>query len=552
MLAQFEQLRAFFERNELLGQAPNFAARPRLRVIVFPSLKQYGEFRLRPNADAYYVSSRDGSKESDYIVMTASQAEDLAIEAHEYAHSVLHAAGFELPAWLDEGLSDLFSTIRVTSDGCRLGGVLPSRMEALTHRRWLPLPQLLALPQTAPLFQARAGAEMFYAESWALTDMLVGSPDYAPRFRELLTDLNRGTPSAQTLPAVYGRSLNDIAGDLERWVRGRKFTTREFPALPSTQFAIETLGLSNFQLKEVLAGLLFADGALARAETLYAALDRQKSGDPNVLAALGAIDLRRGDRAGAIEHWRRAMDNGLSDAGLCYRYAQLSEDAGLPAAEISRALERAVALDPSFDDARYRLALMESNSGDFEEAVKQLRAIRTISHARAYGYWSALSYAYMELGQRGEAKNAGEEAVKAAQTPSDRARATQLIYVAETDVAEQFITDAQGHSRLAETRVPHGTTDWNPFIEPTDHIRRAAGQLQEVLCSGGKLTGFVLDTAKGQVTVTVPDPQHVLMRNGPTEFSCGSQQPKRITVEYAADGKTDNRGVLRGIGSSEP
>ena len=115
------------------------------------------------------------------------------------------------------------------------------------------------------------------------------------------------------------------------------------------------------------------------------------------------------------------------------------------------------------------------------------------------------------------------------------------------DVTEQFVTDAQGHSRLAETRVPHGTTEWNPFIEPTDRIRKATGQLQEVFCSGGKLTGFLLETAEGRLTVSVPDPQHVLMRNGPTEFSCGPQRPKHVTVEYAASEKANSNGVLRGI-----
>lgn len=546
-LTKFEQLRLFFERNDLPASLNETGASTRLRIISFPSAKEYAEFRLHSNADAYYVSSRDGSRESDYIVMIASQSQDSAIEAHEYTHFVLHAAGLKLPVWLDEGLSDFFSTVRITNVGCTLGGVLASRMPALKGRKWLPLEQLLALPETAPLFQVRARAEIFYAESWALTDMLIGSPEYAPHFRELLTNLNAGTPSARALTGIYGKSLEGIESDLEVWVRKQKFTTRDFPALSSMEFVVQVSALPDFQLKKVMAELLFADGAFDRAESLYGALEREKAGDPNVLAALGTIDLRRGDQAGAIRFWHQAMDNGLSDASLCYRYALLADGAGLPTAEIRRALRRAIALDPGLDDARYQLALLESNRGNFAEAITQLLAIRSVSHPRAYGYWSALSYAYMELGKRDEAKRAGEEAVNAAQTPADRLRAAQLIYIAETDVTEQFVTDADGHSRLAETRVPHGTTEWNPFIEPTDHIKKAMGQLQEVFCSGGKLTGFRVDTAGGRITVTVPDPQHVLMRNGPTEFSCGPQQPKRVAVEYAAGEGANSKGVLRGI-----
>ncbi len=541
-LATFEQLRAFFNGNKVLPATARLATASGLRIIIFPSAKEYSAFRLRPNADAYYASSED----REYIVMAEPQSQDLAIDAHEYTHSVLHAAGLKLPAWLDEGLSEFFSTVRITRVGCRVGGSLPNRIDALTHHKWLPMAQLLTLQEAMPPFQTRDGMEIFYAESWALTDLLIGSPEYAPDFGELLTKLNAGVPSARAFAAIYGKSIDVVTNDLQVWVRDRRFTTREFPALPSTGSAVEVSKLSDLQFKGVLAELLLTDGELDRAKSLYTELAREDPGNPSALAAVGTIDLHQGNRAEAIQQWRRAIDNGLSNAGLCYRYAVLIEEAGLPADEMRRALKRAVTLDPSFDDARYKLALLDSNSGDFAAAIEQLRAMRTVSHDRAYGYWSALSYAYMELNERDEAKQAGEKAETFAQTASDRSRAAQLVYVAETDVVEQFVKDADGRSRLAETRVPHGTTEWNPFIEPTDQMQKAAGQLREVLCAGGKLTGFLVGTADGRrLTLVVPDPQHVLMRNGPAEFSCGPQQPKPVTVEYAAASKDEC--ILRGI-----
>ncbi|HSU59551.1 MAG TPA: DUF1570 domain-containing protein [Bryobacteraceae bacterium] len=541
-LAKFEQMRACFAGNDLLRPAADLGPRAPLRIIDFASAKEYNNFRLRPNADAYYASLND----QEYIVMAAPQSLDLAIDAHEYAHSLLHNAGLKLPAWLNEGLAEFFSTLRVTNSECRLGGALPRRIDALAHHKWLPLAQLLTVSETASLFQTRDNAAIFYAESWALTNLLAGSPEYALYFHELLNQLSSGRPSERALTTVYGKSIDAIGNDLDLRVRRGTFTTREFPALPATDVAVEVSGVSDLQLKRLLAELLYADGELDRAESLYAEIEHQQPGNPTALAAMGTIALRRHDRDGAIAYWRQAIDRGLTDAGLCYRYALLAEDAGLPVSEIQRALGRAVALDPSFDDARYKLALIESNSGDYAAAIKQLRAMRTISQARAFAYWSALSYAYMELGDRDRAKNAGEDAMKVARTASDRARAAQLIYVAETDVTEQFVTDANGHSRLAETRVPHGTTGWNPFIEPTDHIQKAVVQLREVLCSGGRLMGFLVDTSGGRLMLTVPDPQRVLMRNGPPEFSCGPQQPRAAaTIEYAAVG--NDRYILRGI-----
>jgi hypothetical protein len=101
---------------------------------------------------------------------------------------------------------------------------------------------------------------------------------------------------------------------------------------------------------------------------------------------------------------------------------------------------------------------------------------------------------------------------------------------------------------MITTRVPHGTTDWNPFIENSDHIQRTQGALDEVLCAAGRLTGFRLNTSSGAVTVDVPDPMHVLMRNSPGEFFCGRIQEKAVEADYAVvetAGKTKK--ILRGM-----
>lgn len=542
-LVQFERLQAFFDRNGLIQGSAALGAPP-LRIISFGSVKEYESFRFRPNADAYYASSGGQA----YIVMPGIQGENFAIEAHEYAHYYLQAAGLKLPPWLNEGLPEFFSTIRFTDRGCTLGGRLPRRLETLNRRKWLPLPDLLALSEDSPLLKTREGAELFYAESWALTDLLIESPEYASRFRDLIAQLNSGTPSATALTAIYGKSLDAISKDWHTRVEEHKFPIRIFPPIPVTGLPVEISELSEVQSTALLADLLMADGKLDRAESLYADLEQQSPGDLNALAALGNIAVREHDRVKAIQYWREAIDKGIDDADLCYRYAVLAEETGLPADEIRHALERAVTLNPGFADARYKLALLESNAGEFAAAVTQLRAIRTVSPARAFSYWTALSYASMESGDRVAAKNAAQEAGKCAHSASDRLRAMQLAYVADTDLAVQFERDADGHARLVETRVPHGTSDWNPFIEPTDRIRKTEGQLREVLCTGGKLSGFLLDTSNGRLALAVPDPRRVFMHSGPAAFTCGLQTPKRIEVEYAtAYATAESGGIVRGI-----
>jgi tetratricopeptide (TPR) repeat protein len=542
-LIWLEQLRTFFQQSGLLGGGFNDQGRPALRVVGFRSEKEYEAYRLRPVADAAYVSDADG----DYIIMASLQSRALGVATHEYAHYVLHANGLKMPACLNEGLAEVFSTLRLNGAGYELGGDLPARTRTLKRNAWLPLTALLESAHEFPFPNTRKGAEIFYAESWALVDMLMTSPHYSARFRELVSEINSNSNAVQAFRKVYDESLDEVATSLKKWV-GQTRSTRGILRKPLEPDVVHSSDLSANQANALLAKLSLVSGHLEEARIRYEKLSREEPGNPDFSAALGAIALRQGNRNEALKQWRQALNNKVTDAALCYRYALLAEESGLDAQGVRAALERAVALSPGFDDARYKLALLQEHVGEYRLAVEQLRAMRVPAGARCYAYWISMATALTELDSRDEAKDAAQEALKAAQNEADRLKARQMAYVATTDLTVQFATDSEGHSQIVTTRVPHGTKDWNPFIEASDQLQSASGKLGEVLCTAGKLTGFLLRTANGPVTVEVPDPLHVLVRNGPKEFFCGSMQEKAVAAVYAivnVAGKRSN--VLRGM-----
>ncbi len=219
-----EQLRAFFLQQT--GQKSD--SLPPVRVIGFRSRSEYQPYRLRPTSDGYYA----GTGSRDYIVMMTLGTSDFNVAAHEYAHAILHADGLELPPWLNEGLAEFFSTIQIGERAVTLGGEPPSNASSLRHAAWMPLSELVALPAESPLRDKRESAGLFYAQSWALTEMLVLSPDYGPRFQTLLTALSSGTPSLKSLTTVYGKTADAISNDVHAWVNNRaKFTPVPLPAL---------------------------------------------------------------------------------------------------------------------------------------------------------------------------------------------------------------------------------------------------------------------------------------------------------------------------------
>jgi tetratricopeptide (TPR) repeat protein len=535
-LQWFEQLRGFFLQQTGL----TLDHLPAVRVIAFGSPSEYAPYRLR-SADAYYV----GAEAQDYIVMPGLGSSEFHTAAHEYAHLILHASGLRYPDWLKEGLAEFFSTVHVSESGSGLGGDLPARSQLLRRHAWMPLSDLLALPEESVWPADRERAGLFYAQSWALTDMLFLSAEYGPHFPELVAALSFGAPGSEALTKVYAKPLDQIMRDLHAWVDGRGSPPIHLPGVAAPSGVAEVSDVSEFASRSLLAELLMATGELDRAEALYRDLDREAPGNADIAAALGTIALRRGDDDGARREWKRAIRAGVTDARLCYRYAVLAGVAGLSDDEVRPALERAVELRPDFDDARYLLALLEKNASHYETAVTQLRAMRRIAPGRQYDYWSILSDALNELHQYPDAKAAADQASRYATSPTQRARAAQLAYMAQTDLAVQFVRDSSGRAQMVTTRVPH-ESDWNPFIEAGDDMRQVQGSVKEIDC-GGDVTRFVVEAGGQRLKLTIEDPSRVRMRNAPPEFVCGSQEANYVLVEYAVSKNKGTDGLIRGV-----
>ena len=524
MVLWLEQLRAFFQQQ---GGGKAASSAP-VRVIIFASEQEYQPYRLRSTADAYYV----GSGSQDYIVMGTDDPARFGLAAHEYAHLVLRSSGAELPPWLKEGLAEFFATLHITEHATELGGVLPGRLQTLRRRTWMPLTELMSLSEESRNRQERDVTDLFYSESWALTEMLMLSPKYGPGFRTFLA------PPTLDIPAV--------TRDLHAWVNQAQLPSIQLPEVIAPAATIEVSEVPLVAARLLLAQVLLAAGEFDRAEARFSSLAHDLPDSPEISAGLGMIALHRGDSAAARQAWKRAIQQGITDAGLCYHYAILADNAGLSAEDIRPALERAVALQPDFDDAHYQLALLEKNAGHYEAALREFHAMRRVPNARAFAYWLALADTFNELGRRDEAQSAAQHASEHAATAVERAHAAEQAYIAQTDLGVQFSRDAAGHLQLATTRTPHQQSDWNPFIEAADDIQRVQGTLREIDC--GKVTTIRVEASGKSLTLAIPDLQHVQMRHAPPEFVCGPQRPATpVFVDYARTSAGATAGIVRGM-----
>jgi tetratricopeptide (TPR) repeat protein len=530
LLSDFERMYTFFARQ--VGATPD-PGHP-IRIICFGGRQEYESYRTHAAADAYYL----GTTARDYIVLPACTPGDFHVAAHEYAHLLIHSSGLELPRWIGEGISEVASTVQIRDRASSVGGDLPNRSRLLSTEKWLPLSELFALGENAE------GSAVFYSQSWALTAMLLLSPEYGPRFRLLLASLASGVGGEAALSSVYRRSPDNVIRDLRAWL-ARIPAAVPLPGIGGLAIPSRPAPVSSFESRAMLADLRFASGDLDRAEIQYRTLAAGPSGHPamaEVYSALGLIALRKNNAPAALAEWERAMQLGITDAGICYRYAMLAEQRGLAPGQVRRALEQAIALQPDFEDAHFKLALMLKNGGQPELALAQFKAMHGVSPARAFAYWSAMADTLLDLRRREDARAAALHARESATSDAEREQAGRILYMADTELAVELTSGPDGpHFRAI--RVPHDQPPRNPFIESGDRIQRAEATLKEVQCAENEIR-ITVSGQSADLTLSVPDPSRVQIRNTPGvsfEFTCGPQTPGKVLVEYT----TTN--ILRGL-----
>src|SRR5512146_250831 len=163
-LRDFEQVRSFF--IQVAGHAP---ANPvPIRIVAFHTAKEYDTVRINEFAQAFYQSTA----EKDFIVIGPAAAGTTATAIHEYVHLVVRHSNLRLPPWLNEGVAELYSTIKPTGDKILVGSLIPGRQAALAREEWVPLATIVDADQKSPYYNEKNKAGSLYNEGWALTHML--------------------------------------------------------------------------------------------------------------------------------------------------------------------------------------------------------------------------------------------------------------------------------------------------------------------------------------------------------------------------------------------
>jgi hypothetical protein len=128
----FEEVREFFRRvrsQQVSTQLP-------VTIVAFKNAKEYRPYTMNEVAVAYFT----GDEQRDYIVMSGVGSEHFPTAVHEYMHLLIRHSGLKLPVWMNEGIAEVYSTLRPVGGQILIG--TPPQGHLRKAGEWRPNSQI--------------------------------------------------------------------------------------------------------------------------------------------------------------------------------------------------------------------------------------------------------------------------------------------------------------------------------------------------------------------------------------------------------------------------
>lgn len=544
-IQHFERVRAFFA-SSVTSKRDN--SQP-IRIIAFNSEKDFRPYRPGETAFAYYL----GGPERDYIVMQQLGRESFPVAVHEYTHLLVKHSGSKIPAWLNEGLAELYSSLRADGEKVIVGDLLAGRYHTLQQEKWIPLDALLDVDHGSPYYNEKNKVGVFYAQSWALTHMLNLDAAFRPKLAEFLNSIAQGYTASASFESVYGKNTATVARDLRKYMDGNRFFAAIFPIKLETR--LENPEIRPAEAMEVGLALAELHTLGRRTDLARAAYARLASLSPQsieVEEGLARLEQYERNLEAARPHFRKAIELGSKNPRLHRDFATMLRFMKAPEEEVEAAMRKAVMYDPAWVEGYVYLSGVALRNRNHEAALAWLARVRSVKPETAYYFFSNLALASYYKGEKEEALKAATRAAEHAKDESQKRNSRELMnFVSQVRLEQRPVTPRPSPAANEEQpRMERRPRQEMPVEEtvapPKDDLTYAEGTLTLVDCrpSGTRLH---LQAANQKLVFVIESPDTVRLANagGETrEFTCG-QQNLKVRLGYRP--RTDVTGDIRAI-----
>ncbi len=338
---RLELLRAVLER---FGARARLEPRVPLLIYVFGSTAEFARFRDRTWMQGFMLPRAH----RNFLVIHAGKggmAESMAL--HEYVHFVLrNGEPTHYPAWYEEGLAELLSTLEVEGSTVLVAQIPPARAPWLRHGTPLALRKMMTADDVYE-WSDRA-IERFYAQAWALMHFLHVSDraGFDPRHGQTLRYvelINRGVDPEAACVAAFGEDFEGLERDFLVYLGQGNYPYLGIPLADLDVPEEREVGpLPEYEKRFLLGDLALSLGDHWRGEARHwfelAVLARPE--EARAHAALGSVLSERDPRA-ADAHFATALSLGDADPEVHRLRAEalLERAASAEADEASRLVE---------------------------------------------------------------------------------------------------------------------------------------------------------------------------------------------------------------------
>lgn len=372
---RFEQIRLAFHET-----FPRMTNDPIAPIIVL-AVNRKGFKRLDPaswdrKGEIQHSGLLVKTPEKNYVLINLSAPEDMPYHTlfHEYTHLLIHQSVGHIPLWLDEGLAEYYGYTEIHKMEIWLGYSSAGHVDLLRRAPLIPLPTLFRVDHESPYYSEQHKGNMFYAESWALTHMLMVQ-DFRQRTNVVSAYINavlQGADSVTAAQRTFG-DLSRLQKRFEAYVRRQRFHFLRLKASGK----VDKQGFSSRQLTPAQADAQRGD--LLVSEQRYdegrALLSEALQTDPSNAAAavsMGFLEFRQRHNAEAEKWFTRAVAlNSKSYLANYYYAAMAMRNSPSAAAEprVEQSLKTAIQINPRFAPAYATLAnLYEIRGENFSQA----------------------------------------------------------------------------------------------------------------------------------------------------------------------------------------
>jgi tetratricopeptide (TPR) repeat protein len=286
---------------------------------------------------------------------------------HEYAHLALNRVLPAQPAWVAEGLAEMYSAWEPAGADARVGLPRRDHLALLRRRGLVPIPDLLRADYTSDFYLREDRSALFYAQSWLLAHHLVlGRAGGRESLRDYLAAITQGADAVAAFRNAFGEEPGSLMPRLRSYMDAPALPVARVPVPADADVDAPALtSPSPGEVDGLLADLLLHQDRSREARRY---LERSLAADPGSVAAregLAAVALGQARWDEARAQLRDALDREPDSPFALYRYAEalvneasrrgeVLSDADTDAAVA--ALEKAVRQTPHFADAAQLLA----------------------------------------------------------------------------------------------------------------------------------------------------------------------------------------------------